>query len=127
MKPSIVTSIFSHPLTQLLSFCVILINGQVFAAPYGWYIRYALPDGEWFAYVGAAAIGVTVLGFFTWRRILQGSGLLLMWLSLILFIGQSTPEARLHLVDGPFAPITHLVFLVVTVVIITNYVKWKNF
>ncbi len=127
MKQSTVTTIMTHPFLQCLSFCIILINGQVFAAPYGWYIRYAMPDGEWFAYIGAAGILVTAISIFGLRKILQGTGLLLMWLSLILFIAQTTHAMRSQLVDGPFAPITYLLFVVVTVLIVTNYIKWKSY
>ncbi|MES2331319.1 MAG: hypothetical protein V4539_17075 [Bacteroidota bacterium] len=127
MKDPMYKTILSHPILQLVSFLLIVIGGQVFAAPYGWIIRYAAVTGEFFAIVGIVAIVLVLASVFRARFVLQLSGLTAMWVSLIAFYGQTKPEARDYMFGTPLTVITLLLFVIVSIFIILKINPWKNY
>jgi hypothetical protein len=76
----------SHPLLQVISFCIILVGSPYFGGPYGFFIYRALLEGYTFAIIGITAILLTLLSiFFPLRGYIQLVGLLLMIISLGVF------------------------------------------
>ncbi|MES2329958.1 MAG: hypothetical protein V4539_10170 [Bacteroidota bacterium] len=126
MKQPMYKTVLSHPFTQLTIFLLIVIGGQVFAAPYGWIIRYAIVTNEFFAIAGIVAIMLVLLSLLMARFVLQLLGLTAMWVSLIAFYAQTNPEARGYMFGTPLTVITLLLFLIVSLIIILKKNPWKN-
>ena len=118
--------LFANPFTLVICFCSILIDGAVFAAPYGWYIRYAAADGQPFALVGIVAIAVALMSLFPRIRKLQLISLLLMWVSLIMFYLQTNPASRASIFGLPITFIMLAVFAIVSVLVVLKSFSWKN-
>src|SRR6478672_7387796 len=125
MKQTWLFKILSHPILQLISFSIILINGEVFAAPYLWYVRYAASDGELFAFVGWAAICVTLASLAIKRFSLQLWGLIIMWISLSVFYSRSLHKASMLV--SPGTELTVLLFIAMSICVVIKFKKWKNY
>ncbi len=123
MKQSLLSVIFSHPLAQLVSFSLILMSGEDFGAPYGWYIKFSLAENKPFAIVGAISMLLAFLSLFTSRWYLQAWGLVLMWLSLILFFMQLVPSSRATLFHGTIPLLSHLLFLIISALVAIKILK----
>ncbi len=127
MKDPMYKTVFAHPIMQLAIFLLIVIGGQVFAAPYGWIIRYAVVSGEFFAVAGITAIVIVLASLFVMRLALQLSGLAVMWISLVAFYEQTKPEAREYMFGNPLTIITLILFVAVSVFIILKHWPWKSY
>jgi len=125
MKP--VLAIFSHPIMQVAAFLMILFGGQVFILPYWRCIRYALPDGEWFAITGLVAVVITLASIVIRRFPLQVLGLAVMWLSLFIFLGQLTAVGRQRLFEHAIEYIMAILFIVVSALVTIKHFRWKNY
>lgn len=126
MKQPMYKIVLSHPFAQLLTFLLIVIGGQIFAAPYGWIIRYAIITNEFFAIAGIVAIVLVLVSLFVARYVFQLLGLIAMWVSLIAFFMQTKPEARVYMFGTPLTVITLLLFVIVSLFIILKKKLWKN-
>ncbi|MDB5229623.1 MAG: hypothetical protein JWN76_428 [Chitinophagaceae bacterium] len=124
MKP---ISILSHPIIQFISFCVILIIGREWGAPYAWYVLFALRAGMTFSVLGVAGIVLTLVCIFVLRRYLQLPALFLMWASLIAFLSQLNLPNRLTVTMQPLALVTILFFSTITFFVIYKLKRWKNY
>lgn len=117
--------VFGHPIAQLISFFIILIDGEIFAAPYLWYVRYAAPEGEMFAIIGAVGIFVTLASLIIPRFGMQLWGLVFMWISLGIFFTQAHRKAAMFLF--PATELTLLLFLAVSVFVVLKFTRWKSY
>ncbi len=115
----------SHPVMQLISFSIIMIGGEIFAAPYLWYVRYASADGQVFAIVGVIAMMVSLVSIPVRRYGLQLLGLTIMWVSLIIFFAQAHHKASMF--QFPITEITLLLFIAVSVSVLIKYKPWKSY
>ncbi len=125
MKQTWLFKVLCHPILQLISFSIIMIGGEIFAVPYIWYVRYASPDGQLFAIVGAIAMIVTLASILFTRYRLQLWGLVSMWLSLGIFFCLAQNKAGLS--EFPITEITLLLFITVSVFVVLKHIKWKNY
>jgi hypothetical protein len=126
MKPISLQNLFGHPFAQLICFLIIPIEGQIFVAPYGWYIRYAVVDGQWFAFAGIIGILLVLASLFFKRHYTQPSGLICMWVSLIIFYVQSSPEAKRITFQNPLTCIVVLAFVAISLIVILKSLRWKS-
>lgn len=121
MKQTWLFKAFSHPVLQLISFSIIMIGGEIFALPYLWYVRYGSADGQIFALTGLVAIVITLGSIVIKRFRLQLWGLILMWVSLIIFLCQSCDKAGLS--EFPITEITLFLFIAVSVSVVLKHIK----
>lgn len=121
-------NIFSHPLMQIASFFIVLVNGKQWGAmPYGWYISFGTATGQPFAIIGTIAV-LLAFASIAWRRnYLQPLSLILMWCSIAVFFWQLT-ESHKHIVfkGGP-GLVTGLFFIAVSAMVFKERLSWKNF
>lgn len=111
--------VLSHPVVQIISFCIILISGPYFGGPYGFYLFHAVQEGYAFAIVGVLAIIVTLLSAFVYRPTLQLSGTALMLASLAIYF---TPPHGKNSYDG-FVQVVPLITMALFVIIIILVVQ----
>lgn len=121
------TIVLAHPIAQLLSFIIVMIGGQIFVAPFGWMIRYALPTGEPFAIAGVIAIAITLGSLLIKTRWLQILGLAVMWSSLVIFFSQLSENGRANISHYPIEYITLGMFILISLLVIRKQFLWKNF
>lgn len=114
------THILSHPIIQIASFCIILINGPYFGAPYAFYLYHAVQEGYAFAVVGVLAIIITLASAFVYRAALQLTGTLLMLISLAIYFippnGKNSYDGFIQVVPL----ITMILFVIITVMVFQN-------
>lgn len=121
-------NIIEHPLFQVFSFMILMINGKEWGAlPYGWYIAFASGDGQAFGILGCIAVLTALTSVFWLRNYLQPLSLLLMWCSLGAFLWQVADYHRPSLFRGAPALVTALLFLTMTVMVFSKRLSWKNF
>ncbi len=120
-------NIIAHPLVQLLSFLIILVNGIEWSAmPYGWFVLFGTADGKVFAIIGMFAILICLASIFWRRNFLQPVSLLVMWCSLFAFYWQLTNSHKQMVFKGGPGLITVLVFLTATIMVLNARMQWKN-
>ena len=127
MKDPMYKTVLAHPILQLAMFLLIVIGGQVFAAPYVWILRYAVVTSEFFAVLGIAAIVIVLVSLLLKRNALQLFGLAAMWISLVSFYAQTKPEAREYMFGNPLTVITLILFISVSIFIILKNWPWKSY
>ncbi|MES2329260.1 MAG: hypothetical protein V4539_06620 [Bacteroidota bacterium] len=125
MKQTWLYKVFSHPILQLISFSIIMIGGEIFASPYLWYVRYGSADGQAFGITGVVAMITTLISIVVKRFRVQLWGLILMWVSLIVFFCQSHNKAGLF--EFPITEVTLSLFIAVSVCVVLKHVTWKNY
>lgn len=125
MKQTWLFKAISHPVMQLISFSIIMIDGEIFAEPYLWYVRYASVDGQVFAIIGVIAMILTVVSIAVRRFRLQLLSLALMWLSLIIFFIQAHNKADMF--QFPITELTLLLFIAVSVSVVIKSKPWKSY
>ena len=126
MKKGIATSIIIHPLTQLISFVIILLRGEEFGAPLGWYIYIGLHMNELFAWLGLMGIALNILSLVVYRNLFQPVSLLLMWSSLLVFMTKTTAGTAHDLFSGVAPVLTCSLFIIISALFINEKIKWKN-
>ncbi len=102
----------AHPVTQVLSFCIVLINGDVVGFPYIVYVYHASLQFIPYGILGADGMVLTLCSLIGHHRGVQLAGLLLMWVSLAVFFYKS-----LQNVSGTFTTPLCLLLLVLFVVV----------
>lgn len=121
-------NIISHPLFQIASFFIVLVNGAEWGAmPYGWYIIFGTADAQPFAIMGSIAVLLALACIWWWRDQLQLLSLLVMWCSLVVFFLQLNPAHRTIVFKGAVPLITALLFLTVNAFVFKEKLSWKNF
>ena len=117
------SNIFTHPITQVFSFCIILISGSYFGGPYIFFLYHAAQEGIAFAITGLLGITLCLASLVIYKSALQLEGTLMMVLSLLLFFW----SPRWHNSSGTFSePVplaTILLFVIITVLTISKIVN----
>lgn len=113
-----IISLFSHPVTQIISFCIILVGSPYFGGPYGFFLYHAFLEVYPFAIIGVLAIGVTLISlFFPARGYMQLAGLLLMIASLAVFFLSSQNFMNAAAIREVLPLLTLLLFITVAVLV----------
>jgi hypothetical protein len=117
------SNIFTHPITQVFSFCIILISGSYFGGPYIFFLYHAAQEGIAFAITGLLGITLCLASLVIYKSALQLAGTLMMVLSLVIFFW----SPRWHNSSGTFSePVplaTILLFVIITVLTISKIVN----
>ena len=116
-------NIITHPITQVFSFCIIIISGSYFGGPYIFFLYHAAQEGIAFAITGLLGITLCLASLVIYKSALQLAGTLMMVLSLLLFFW----SPRWHNSSGTFSePVplaTILLFVIITVLTISKIVN----
>jgi hypothetical protein len=116
-------NIFIHPITQVFSFCIILISGSYIGGPYVFFLYHAAQEGIAFAIIGLLGIPLCLASLVIYKSALQLAGTLMMVLSLLLFFW----SARWHNSSGTFSEplplVTILLFIIISVLTISRIVN----
>jgi len=119
-------SVLRHPLLQLLSFVIMVFPGQAFDLPYLLILRWTLTTPQLFTITGIIGILVTLASLLLHRKILQPLVLFIMWVSVVSFIIQLTPVSKTEILTNIVTLLTLLQFAVISLLIITRKLTWKN-
>ena len=110
--------ILSHPVTQTISFCMVLVGSPYFGGPFGFFIYHSALEGYVYGIVGIVAIIITLVALLLKDKIgsyVQFSGLLLMLLSMGIFFFSSQHFINADTFNEALPLLTLLLFLVVMV------------
>jgi len=117
------SNIFTHPITQVFSFCIILISGSYFGGPYIFFLYHAAQEGIAFAITGLLGITLCLASLVIYKSALQLAGTLMMVLSLVIFFW----SPRWHNSSGTFSEplplVTILLFIIISVLTISRIVN----
>jgi hypothetical protein len=117
------SNIITHPITQVFSFCIILISGSYIGGPYIFFLYHAAQEGIAFAITGLLGITLCLASLVIYKSTLQLAGTLMMVLSLVIFFW----SPRWHNSSGTFSePVplaTILLFVIITVLTISKIVN----
>jgi hypothetical protein len=117
-----IITLLSHPVSQVISFCIILVGSPYFGGPYGYFIYNALFQKYWFAEVGAVGILLTLASLLIsaqFHSLAQLIGLLFMILSLSIFFLSSKGQNAYSFYQW-LPVLTLLLFLIIAVLVIKN-------
>ena len=117
------SNIITHPITQVFSFCIILISGSYIGGPYIFFLYHAAQEGIAFAIIGLLGITLCLASLVIYKSALQLAGTLMMLLSLVIFFW----SPRWHNSSGTFSePVplaTVMLFLIISVLTISKIVN----
>jgi len=120
------SKIFSHPLTHLFSFCIILVGSAQFGGPYVFFLWHAVRELHAYAIPGWMAITLTICAlFFSGRReaVLQFIAAALMVVSLAAFVFSAERFMNIY-VWRQFVPIlTLILFVGVEILVVRKCIK----
>lgn len=114
----IIKNILEHPLTQLLSFSIVLVGSAYFGGPFIWFIYHAVQEMLLYAIVGSIALVITFASVFiggTKRVLIQFIGACLMVLSLLIFFFSSQHFMNMYVYRQALPVLTLLLFMTVIV------------
>lgn len=111
-------NVLSYPLTQVLSFCIILVGSPYFGGPYLFFVYGSFKEAFAYGILGMLGIAVTLVSLFApVRGYMQVAGNMLMILSLAIFFFSSTwTNAAVTLYSIP-ALMTLLLFVLISIVV----------
>lgn len=116
-------NIITHPITQVFSFCIILISGSYIGGPYIFFLYHAAQEGIAFAIIGLLGITLCLASLVIYKSALQLAGTLMMVLSLVIFFW----SPRWHNSSGTFSELvplaTILLFIIISVLTISRIVN----
>jgi len=117
------SNIITHPITQVFSFCIILISGPYIGGPYIFFLYHAAQEGIAFAIIGLLGITLCLASLIIYKSALQLAGTLMMVLSLVIFFW----SPRWHNSSGTFSEplplVTILLFIIISVLTISRIVN----
>jgi len=117
------SNIITHPITQVFSFCIILISGPYIGGPYIFFLYHAAQEGIAFAIIGLLGITLCLASLVIYKSALQLAGTLMMVLSLVIFFW----SPRWHNSSGTFSEplplVTILLFIIISVLTISRIVN----
>jgi len=118
--------IFSHPLMQIFSFCILLVGSPYFGGPYVFFLYHAVQELLLYAVLGWMAIVMAVCAvFFSGRgeAVLQFIALVLMVVSLLVFIFSAEHFMNIYVWRQPVPLLTLGLFGFMAGVIVKKFVK----
>lgn len=117
--------IFSSPVVQIITFCIILVGSAEFGGPYGFFLYRAVQEGYLYAIAGIIGILITALSFSNNSRnsVIQFSGLVLMVLSLLIFFFSSEDFMNMYVFKQVLPLVTLLLFIMVVVAVTSKFLK----
>lgn len=110
--------ILSHSVTQVISFCMVLVGSPYFGGPFGFFIYHSALEGYAYGVIGILAVVATLMAVFVKNKLgsyIQFGGLLLMVLSLGIFFFSSQHFINANTFHEALPLLTLLLFLVVVV------------
>ena len=114
------SNIFTHPITQIFSFCIILISGSYFGGPYIFFLYHAAQEGIAFAITGLLGITLCLASLVIYKSALQLAGTLMMVLSLVIFFWSPIWHNSSGTFSEPLPLATVMVFLIISVLFIVS-------
>lgn len=120
------SNIFTHPITQVFSFCIILISGSYFGGPYIFFLYHAAQEGIAFAIIGLLGIILCLASMLVYKSGLQFAGTLIMLLSLVIFFWSPRWHNSSGTFNEPLPLASILLFIIISVLTISKIVNAKR-
>jgi hypothetical protein len=117
------SNIFTHPITQVFSFCIILISGSYIGGPYIFFLYHAAQEGIAFAIIGLLGITLCLASLVIYKSALQLAGTLMMVLSLVIFFWSPRWHNSSGTFNEPLPLVTILLFIIISVLTISRIVN----
>jgi hypothetical protein len=118
----------THPLTQIISFCLVIVGSDHYGAPFIVFLYHAVLELYLYAIVGWLALVVSSVALLSLprKRTIQLIGLCLMICSLLIFfIGGKFNNA--YSFNDLIPSITLLIFVITTFCFFTVYLRDRNY
>ena len=115
--------ILSHPVSQVISFCMVLVGSPYFGGPFGFFIYHSALEGFAYGLIGILAVVVTLTAVFVKNKLgsyIQFGGLLLMLISMGIFFFSSQHFINADTFSQALPLLTLLLFLIVIILVIRN-------
>jgi len=120
------SNIFTHPITQVFSFCIILISGSYIGGPYIFFLYHAAQEGIAFAIIGLWGIILCLASMLVYKSELQFAGTLIMFLSLVIFFWSPRWHNSIGTFNEPLPLATILLFIIISVLTISKIVNAQS-
>jgi hypothetical protein len=120
------SNIFTHPITQVFSFCIILISGSYFGGPYIFFLYHAAQEWIAFAIIGLLGIILCLASMLVYKSGLQFAGTLIMLLSLVIFFWSPRWHNSSGTFNEPLPLATILLFIIISVLTISKIVNAQS-
>jgi hypothetical protein len=117
------SNIITHPITQVFSFCIILISGPYIGGPYLFFLYHAAQEGTAFAILGILGITFCIASMLVYKSTLQFAGTIIMVLSLLLFFWSPRWHNSSGTFNEPLPLATIILFLITTLLTISRIVN----
>jgi hypothetical protein len=117
------SNIITHPITQVFSFCIILISGSYIGGPYIFFLYHAAQEGIAFAIIGLLGITLCLASLVIYKSALQLAGTLMMVLSLVIFFWSPRWHNSCGTFSEPLPLVTILLFIIISVSTISRIVN----
>lgn len=121
-----IRKILSHPLLQLIAFCIILVGSPYFGGPYVYFLYHAVREALPYAIIGWIGIAITISGlFFRSKRenVLQFIGAAIMVVSLLVFFFSSENFMNMYAFKEVLPLMTLLLFALVVAFVFQKFIK----
>jgi len=116
-------NIITHPITQVFSFCIIIISGSYIGGPYVLFLYHAAQEGIAFAILGILGITLCLGSLFKYKSVLQIAGTLIMVLSLLVFFWSPRWHNSSGTFNEPVPLATILLFIIISALTISRIVN----
>jgi multidrug transporter EmrE-like cation transporter len=120
------SNIFTHPITQIFSFCIIIISGPYIGGPYIFFLNHAAQEGIAFAIIGLLGIILCLASMLVYKSGLQFAGTLIMLLSLLIFFWSPRWHNSSGTFNEPLPLATILLFIIISVLTISKIVNAQS-
>ena len=123
------TQLLSHPIIQVISFCIIIVGSPNFGGPYGFFLYHAVQEGYIYAIIGIAGIVITLTGLISKENAItiQFIGATLMVISLLVFFFSSEHFMNMYAFKDVLPLLTLFLFIAIAALIIIKFLKRYKF
>jgi hypothetical protein len=117
--------LLSHPVIQIISFCIIIVGSANFGGPYGFFLYHAVQEGYVYAIIGIAGIVITIASIIGKENAItiQFIGAALMVISLLVFFFSSEHFMNMYAFTDVLPLLTLFLFIAITALIVIKFLR----
>ncbi|SFQ30694.1 hypothetical protein SAMN05444277_108146 [Parafilimonas terrae] len=123
------TQLLSHPIIQIISFCIIIVGSANFGGPYGFFLYHAVQEGYIYAIIGIAGIVVTLVSLINKKNAItiQFIGVTLMVISLLVFFFSSEHFMNMYAFKDVLPLLTLFLFIAIIALVVIKFLRRYKF